>query len=255
MPVHVWLNDYVLEQDGKNFMYLKVENISKKYGRKSVLEKVGFEAGEGECLGILGANGCGKSTLLSILAGVLKADEGSFFVDGENVFSKTSPSDNVVGYVPQQPPLMEELSAKDNLKLWYCNSVLDMKKELNSGILAMLGIDEFLNVRVSKMSGGMKKRLSIGCAVANNPHILILDEPGAALDLVCKERIYSYLKDFKSKGGIVLISIHEEYEINLCSRHYMLKNKKLTRFEYDGNIHRLVGCLGATDDLKTVKEQ
>lgn len=87
-----------------------------------------------------------------------------------------------------------------------------MKKELNSGILAMLGIDEFLNVRVSKMSGGMKKRLSIGCAVANNPHILILDEPGAALDLVCKERIYSYLKDFKSKGGIVLISTHEEYE-------------------------------------------
>ena len=90
-----------------------------------------------------------------------------------------------------------------------------MKEELEKGMLAMLGINDFLNVRVAKMSGGMKKRLSIGCAISYNPQILIMDEPSAALDLICKERIHTYIRDFKSRGGIVILATHEEQEINL----------------------------------------
>ena len=224
-------------------MKIEAEHIKKHYGRKTVLNDICFDGASGQCIGILGANGCGKSTLMSVLAGVLKADGGSFTIDNENILGKNTKNGKMVGYVPQGLPLIEELSALDNLKLWYCDSRLDMEKELKSGVLAMLGIYDFLKVPVNKMSGGMKKRLSIGCAVANDPCVLIMDEPSAALDLVCKERIHNYILDFKSRGGIVIIATHEEQEINLCDKHYIMKNGVLSPLYYDGNVHKLVGML------------
>ena len=107
----------------------------------------------------------------------------------------------------------------------------------------MLGIPEFLHGRVSRMSGGMKKRLSIGCAVAEDPEILLLDEPGAALDLICKERIYVYLKNCKAQGRVILLATHEEREIELCDKLYLLKEGILSELKYDVNIHHLAGLL------------
>lgn len=224
-------------------MEIQAHHIEKKYGKRKVLRDVSFEGSSGDCIGILGANGCGKSTLLSVLAGVLSSDGGEFEVDGQNLLGKKASENRVIGYVPQGIPLMEELTAKDNLRLWYCNGPLNMNDELRDGVLAMLGINNFLKVRVSNMSGGMKKRLSIGCAVAHNPQILIMDEPSAALDLVCKERIHTYIRSFKAKGGIVILATHEEQEINICNKHYILKDGKLNQLDYDGNIHMLVGKL------------
>lgn len=224
-------------------MNVKCEHIRKRYGKKVILYDINFEAEQGQCIGILGANGCGKSTLLSILAGVLKADCGDFLINGNSIIKNRKQNGNIVAYVPQGTPLIEELTASDNLKLWYCDSSLNIKDELERGVLAMLGINDFLKVPVNKMSGGMKKRLSIGCAVANNPSILIMDEPSAALDLVCKERIHTYIRDFKSRGGIVLLATHEEQEINICDKLYIIKNGELQLLEYDGDIHKLVGKL------------
>ena len=93
------------------------------------------------------------------------------------------------------------------------------------------------------MSGGMKKRLSIGCAVVGKPKILLLDEPSAALDLICKEQIYNYFDLFTKDGGILLIATHDIQELELCNKCYILKNGSLISYEYDGNIHHLVGCL------------
>ena len=93
------------------------------------------------------------------------------------------------------------------------------------------------------MSGGMKKRLAIGCSVAHNPKILLLDEPSAALDLVCKERISNYLKEYKKSGGIILLATHDVQELPLCDKLYILKNGVLEAFEFDGNLHKLVGRL------------
>ena len=134
-----------------------------------------------------------------------------------------------------------DLTAWDNLLLWYDKNTL--KQELESGVLAMLGIPEFIKVPVNKMSGGMKKRLAIGCVVAANPKVLLLDEPSAALDLVCKERIYNYLKDYKQQGGRILLATHDVQELDLCDKWYILKNGFLTPYEYDGNVHHLVGKL------------
>jgi ABC-type multidrug transport system ATPase subunit len=133
-------------------------------------------------VGVLGRNGSGKSTLLSVLAGIQRADAGSFWCDGADLMTEHRLRSQTVGYVPQGTPFMEELSAWDNLLLWYTRAQL--RQELENGVLAALGIGEFVKMPVYKLSGGMKKRLSIGCAMAGHPRILLMDEPGAALDLV-----------------------------------------------------------------------
>ena len=221
---------------------MKIEHIKKSFKEKDVLIDINLNASSGQCIGILGGNGSGKSTLLSILAGVAKCDSGCFSFEGNNLFSNTKLRSQILGCVPQGTPLFEELTAWDNLRLWY-PSVQVLENELKSGVLAMLGINDFVKVPVRKMSGGMKKRLSIGCAVAHKPKVLLLDEPSAALDLICKQRISNYLTEFKSNGGIVILATHDLQEIPLCDSLYILKNGILNPFNYDGNVHRLVGSL------------
>lgn len=222
-------------------MMIEIKQIQKKYKKKAVLTDINLDVQEGSCVGILGGNGSGKSTHLSILAGVQKADNGSFLWGGADLFKNEKIREEILGYVPQGNPLMEELTAWDNLRLWYEKD--ELKKELDGGVLDMLGIPDFLKVPVRKMSGGMKKRLSIGCSVANHPKLLLLDEPSAALDLICKERIGNYLKDFKAQGGSIILATHDVQEIELCDAWYILKNGMLEPYLYDGNVHHLVGKL------------
>ncbi len=219
-------------------MEITVKNIQKNYGRKTVLKSAGFSAKTGECIGILGGNGCGKSTLLSILAGVQSCNNGEFLYDGKDLFKYPKQRRKIVGLVPQGTPLLEELNAKDNLSLWY--SKKQMKSELQSGVIKMLGVDEFLKTTVSKMSGGMKKRLSIACAVADKPSVLLLDEPMAALDLSCKQKIFEYISNHKKNGGIAVLVTHDVLELELCDRYYILKDGMLHPFEYDGDLQNLI---------------
>ena len=222
-------------------MEIQIKNIGKSYRKKQVLKDISLTAGQGTCIGILGGNGCGKSTLLSVLAGVLPADSGSFLWDGKDLFADGSLRSRLVGYVPQGTPLLEELTAWDNLLLWYDKNTL--KQELETGVLQLLGIGEFLKVPVCKMSGGMKKRLSIGCAVAGRPPVLLLDEPTAALDLPCKARIAEYLRQYKAAGGILLLTTHDVPELQLCDRWYIIKDGVLVPFSFDGDLQKLVESL------------
>lgn len=256
-------------------MKIAISEIRKKYKKKEILKGISLHAEGGESIGVLGENGCGKSTLLSILAGAQKCDSGSFLYEdtdtGGGSFSAgegaaragddacadrhTSHSmavdllrqpvlrSRLVGYVPQNTPLMEELSVRDNLRLWYPGGRHVLDKELEEGVLKALAITGFLDTQVYKLSGGMKKRVSIGCAVAGHPRILILDEPGAALDLVCKQVIIDYLRDFCRKGGISVMASHEIQEIVSCSRTMILKGGILTPYTFDGDIGRLVAAL------------
>lgn len=198
--------------------------ISKKYGKNQVLRDVSFTVDAGEAIGIIGANGSGKSTILRILAGVQKADSGSFLWKNENLLVKGNK--NTVAYVPQGTPLIEELSAYDNLRLWYEKDALE--KSLTCGMLKELGVDEFLKKPAKKLSGGMRKRLSIGCAISNEPEIMLLDEPTAALDLVAKERLMSYFNSFVSNGGAIILVTHDTLELEYCTRCYLLSNGTLS---------------------------
>lgn len=207
---------------------LTADKITKSYGKHKVLNNVSFKAKKGECIGIIGANGCGKSTLLNILSGVLKADSGTItFSDG----SLCTPANvsGMIGYVPQENPLFEKLSALDNLRFWYGKDTVALKDDLSNGLPALFRITDYLNKRVENMSGGMKKRLSIACSLAKHQPILILDEPCAALDIPGKEDIHNYLKTYLKEGNTVIITSHEEAEIMMCDVVYFLENGTLTR--------------------------
>ena len=121
---------------------------------KKLFENISIDVRKKERVFIMGANGCGKSTLISILAGVQRADDGSFICDGADLFHAKEKRRELGGYVPQGTPLLYELTALDNLKLWYDKKALS--DSLENGMLKKLGIDEFLKIPVCKMSGGMK---------------------------------------------------------------------------------------------------
>lgn len=222
-------------------MEIEIKHIAKSFRKKQVLADICLSAREGTCIGILGSNGSGKSTLLSILAGVLKSDGGQFVCDGADLLADVKKRAEQVGYVPQGTPLIEELTAKDNLLLWYDRK--GMENSLNNGVLHLLGIADFLKIPVSKMSGGMKKRLSIGCAMAKHPPVLLLDEPMAALDLACKQTISQWLRKYKQDGGILLLTTHDAMELELCDSWYIMNNGVLESFDYNGNISQLVARL------------
>ncbi len=185
---------------------LKILNVSKKYKHNIVLDNVSFEVKDGDCIGLLGENGAGKSTLLSILSGITKADSGTISYN----------KDIKVGYVPQENPLITDLSARDNLSLWYGKTIPPIVNEL--------GLMDCLDKKVSHLSGGMKKRLSIAIAMADNPDMLLLDEPSAALDLICKQIIRDYLAGFCKKGGAVIIATHDEMELDICTKLYVINS-------------------------------
>lgn len=220
---------------------VRIEKIQKSYGKKEVLRAVSLSASPGECVGILGGNGSGKSTLLQILAGVTRPGGGQFYYKDTDLFAHSARRIQAVGYVPQGTPLIPELSARDNLRLWYTPEA--MEASLSGGVLALLGIGDFLKTRVMHMSGGMKKRLAIGCAVAHNPPVLLLDEPGAALDLPCKKRIADYLRAYQAAGGTVLMTTHDLQEIELCQKLFILKDGYAQPYSYDGDIQKLTGSL------------
>ena len=219
-------------------MQIEIKQLHKRFQKKQVLRDINLTIRPGTCVGILGANGCGKSTLLSILAGVQSADGGRFLWDDRDLLRDSKARSTKVGYVPQGTPLIEELSARDNLLLWYDRR--QMEQELENGVLKLLGIGEFLKVPVRKMSGGMKKRLSIGCAMAKHPPLLLLDEPTAALDLACKQSIAAWLRQYKAQGGTLLLTTHDVMELDLCDRWYILKDGVLEPYNYDGDVRRLL---------------
>ena len=222
-------------------MEIEIQNLSKSYGKTRVLRNISISAKGGSCIGIIGANGSGKSTLLSVLSGVLERDDGAFLFNGEDLFKNRKKRSHLVGYVPQGTPLIEELSCWDNLLLWYDRNQL--KKELENGILKLLGIDAFIKMPVRKLSGGMKKRLAIGCAMAKHPPILLLDEPTAALDIACKQKIWKYLEHFKKAGGLVFLTTHEAQELSICDKIYLIKYGVAEEYVYNGDFKQLADSL------------
>ena len=207
---------------------IEVKNISKRY-RNTVLDDISFTAEKGQCVGIIGANGCGKTTLLSIMAGVNKAQSGKIYYNNE-LADKKSVFKKYIAYVPQENPLIDELTTKDNLLLWL-GSNKKIKDGFENGVLKDLGIDEFLNKQVNQLSGGMKRRLSIGISLSNNAPIMLLDEPGSALDIYGKQEVNSYILNYVKNGGTVVMSTHDRDEIDLCTKLYKIEDGILKECE------------------------
>lgn len=223
---------------------IEIKGISKSYGKHHILRNISFSVNPGDCIGIVGANGTGKTTLLSIISGLNKPDKGEILLNGENISASSKQFRENISYVPQENPLISELTAIDNLSLWYNGRKKDLMNQLEKGILKELGINEFADKTVSKMSGGMKKRLSIGIALLNNPSLLIFDEPSAALDLAAKHDIQKYMHYFTSKlkGSIIVVS-HDQNELSVCNRLFLLKEGILSEISTQLTDEELVKLL------------
>jgi ABC-2 type transport system ATP-binding protein len=218
-------------------MTAEIRDIRKSYGSHSVLRGVNIGAEYGEAVGIVGANGSGKSTLLRVLAGVLKPQGGQFLWEGSDLLRSPAARQQTVAFVPQGTPLIDELSALDNLRLWYDREALHAS--LEGGMLRELGVQEFLKTPAKSLSGGMRKRLSIGCAISRDPRILLLDEPTAALDLAARERLLEYFFSFRARGGLILLATHDLRELATCSRSVLLRGGVAEPYVFDGDARRL----------------
>ncbi|MBQ8639887.1 MAG: ATP-binding cassette domain-containing protein [Lachnospiraceae bacterium] len=218
----------------------EVSHLAKRYYKNQVLKDVSFTAAPGECIGLIGPNGCGKSTLLQIVSGMLKQDQGTICFDGEELTKKSGRFSQLIGYVPQANPLFDDMTVYDHLALWYSSSPYSLEQDLTDGFPARLGIVSFLDKKVCELSGGMKKRLSLACSLANRPPLVFLDEPAAALDLVCKEEIRSYVRELKEEGKTILLATHEEADFDLCSRLLLFHDKTLTELPPDTPIEEIV---------------
>ena len=187
----------------------QIEHISKSYGKKQVLNDVSFPVPEGCAIGILGVNGSGKSTLLSCIA---KKYAGT--------------PDVRIGYVPQENPLYDELKPVDNLRMWTNKRKSEILQALQAPPLAQLGSQTFLDTPVKNMSGGMKKRLSLACALLDAPQILLMDEPFAALDAMTRNQMQSELMHIKEKEKMTVLFItHNIQEAIALGNRIMVMSK------------------------------
>ncbi len=201
---------------------IEVSHIKKKYGKKQILHDISFRVECGECVAVVGKNGCGKSTLLQIMAGILKADGGSIRYFGQDTGKNKKAFRKYCGYVPQENPLMEELSVKDNLKLWGAG-----KNAASEKVIRQFRLEEILSVPVEKLSGGMKRRLSIACALLEWPPILLLDEPTTALDIYYQENVRQWMGEYRKMNGIIVMTTHEEKEILTADRCLVMNDGKM----------------------------
>lgn len=210
---------------------LKLENLVIKYKKKTILSDINFTAVPGEIIGLLGANGSGKSTLLSVIAGAKKAESGKISINDVDFNQKPDEYRKYIGYVPQENPLISELTCMDNLRIWSKLNKEEMSELISTPPLSILGVHEFLYKKVKDLSGGMKKRLSITATLITNPAILLMDEPFAALDMVAKHDILQYMSTFKESGGTVIVASHEETVLDFCDRIYFIQNGQVSELD------------------------
>lgn len=201
---------------------VNVEHVSKKYGKKTVLEDINLYAKCGEQVSIIGKNGCGKTTLMQIMAGVEKPDGGSITYFNQNPLKKQKEFRKLCGYVPQENPLIEEISVKDNLRLWSHG-----KLQVDTRIIEMFQLKELMGVRVEKLSIGMKRRVGIACALLEWPPVLLMDEPTTAIDLFYKNSIHQWMKRYLAMNGILIMTTHDEQEILNSSRCIFMREGKM----------------------------
>ncbi len=198
---------------------IEVGNVSKRYDSIQALEGIQLTIQKGSCFGLVGPNGAGKSTLMKIFSGILQDFEGDIIVNDHSVLKDRRKVKKMIGYIPQDICLEETLTAKDNLI--YFGSLYGLKgkilQERAEEILEQIGLKDRGKDKVSTFSGGMKRRLNIGCALLHNPLIIIMDEPTVGIDPQSRNSIFSIINQLKSQGSTIIYSSHYMEEVeHLC---------------------------------------
>jgi ABC-2 type transport system ATP-binding protein len=205
-----------------------VEHIVKSFGKKkdviTALNGVSFEVNRGELFGIIGPDGAGKTTLFRILTTLLLADGGKATVDGFDVVQDYKAIRNRVGYMPGRFSLYSDLTVEENLTFFATtfNTTVDENYDLIRDIYAQ--IEPFKDRRAGKLSGGMKQKLALSCALIHRPSVLFLDEPTTGVDAVSRKEFWDMLQDLKQSGITILVSTPYMDEAMLCDRIALIQN-------------------------------
>ena len=223
---------------------LSVERLSKSFGEITAVSDVTLHIDAGEIFGLLGPNGAGKTTTISMICGLLAPDNGKVFINGQDFSVDPGAAQRSMGVVPQEVALYEELSAEENLRFWGKLAGLSSQAATvrAAEVLEELNLTGRRKDAVRTYSGGMKRRINIGCALLHEPKLLLLDEPTVGIDPQARAKILEFVKNLAKRGTGVLYTTHylEEAE-TLCDRIGIIDEGKLLA---DGTLSELQDGLG-----------
>ncbi|MES1035346.1 ABC transporter ATP-binding protein [Bacillus pumilus] len=223
---------------------LNVHDIKKYYEDKQVLKGITFQLKKGESFGLLGPNGAGKSTLIGILTGLIHATSGTITIEGIDLKKETKKAQQMIGIVPQEIALYLDLTAKENLMFW--GKMYGLKgKELKSRVqetLELIGLKDRANDQVKVFSGGMKRRVNIGCAILHQPKLLIMDEPTVGIDPQSRNHILETVKTLNGEGMTIIYTSHYMEEVEfLCERMAIMDHGSIIALGDQHELSELVG--------------
>jgi ABC-2 type transport system ATP-binding protein len=223
---------------------IEVHELVKTYGSTVAVDRVSFEVARGELFGLLGPNGAGKTTTIAVLSTLLPADGGRAVVAGCDVAHDADGVRRRIGIVPQEIAIYEDLSAHDNLVFWgrlYGLSGKSLQRRVEE-MLEAVELSEHARQRVSRYSGGMKRRLNLAAGLMHGPEVLFLDEPTVGIDAQARSRILEMIRRLNQDGLTILYTTHylEEAE-QLCDRIGVIDQGSLVALGDKDDLIRQIG--------------
>jgi ABC-type multidrug transport system ATPase subunit len=217
-------------------MSIKVQNISKSFKKLQAVDGVSFQVNEGELFGLIGPDGAGKTTVFRILTTLLLANDGSATVSGLDVVTDYKVIRNAVGYMPGKFSLYQDLTVEENLKFFATifGTTIEENYELIKDIYTQ--IEPFKTRRAGALSGGMKQKLALCCALIHAPKVLFLDEPTTGVDPVSRKEFWQMLKRLQQKGITILVSTPYMDEATLCDRIALMQKGKILKIDSPSSI-------------------
>jgi ABC-type multidrug transport system ATPase subunit len=211
-------------------------SVSKNYKKVEAIKNISFDVERGEIFGIIGPDGAGKTTLFRILTTLILADSGTASIDGFDVVNQYKDIRNIVGYMPGRFSLYQDLTVEENLNFFATvfNTTIEENYELIKDIYQQ--IEPFKTRRAGKLSGGMKQKLALSCALIHKPSVLFLDEPTTGVDPVSRKEFWGMLKKLKAQGITILVSTPYMDEATLCDRIALIKNGEFLKIDAPKSI-------------------
>jgi len=212
-------------------MSISISNISKSYGEVTALSNISFDVKPGELFGLIGPDGAGKTTLFRILTTLLIADEGQAMVADYDVLNDYRSIRKSVGYMPGRFSLYQDLTVEENLNFFATifGTTIEENYDLIKDIYVQ--IEPFKNRRAGKLSGGMKQKLALSCALIHKPKVLFLDEPTTGVDPVSRKEFWEMLKRLQKTGITILVSTPYMDEAALCDRIALIQDGKILEID------------------------
>ncbi len=217
-------------------MSISLQHISKSYGDLKAIDNISFEVKKGELFGLIGPDGAGKTTIFRVLTTLLLADEGEAKVAGYDVVKDYKQIRNHVGYMPGRFSLYQDLTVEENLSFFATifGTTIEENYDLIKDIY--IQIEPFKNRRAGKLSGGMKQKLALSCALIHKPLVLFLDEPTTGVDPVSRKEFWEMLKRLQQKGITILVSTPYMDEAALCDRIALIQDGKILEIDTPKDI-------------------